>query len=132
MDGADFPVDEIGVNVVVCDGICDGFETGPLVSLVSCVDVEIEPAASIGGQQFFPGADGDDYGGGLSKDVDCVAGCRVYFDEVLNGRFLDEEVQRGDIGWNDGFGIIGAYARSLVNRYILIDDRQLPYRQVVE
>jgi hypothetical protein len=39
MDGADFSVDEKGVNVFVCDGICDGFETGPLVGFVFRVDV---------------------------------------------------------------------------------------------
>jgi hypothetical protein len=70
MDGADFPVDEIGVYVFVCDGICDGFETDPLAGFVFCIDVEIEMTASIGSQQLFPGADGNDYAGRFAKDID--------------------------------------------------------------
>ena len=77
-------------------------------------------------------ADGDDYGGCFGKEVDCVAGCRVYFDEILSGRFLDEEVQRGDIGRDDGIGIIGAYARGFINGCILINDGGPGGEQVVE
>jgi hypothetical protein len=92
VDGADFSVDQIWVNIVLCDGVCDGFEARPLVGLVTCIDVEVELVASIGGQQFFPGVDWDGYAWCSADDIDGVAGCRIYFDEVLSSRLFDEEV----------------------------------------